>query len=120
MVKHARDHPGHQHPPGAVDQARHIGADDEDARADHDAHHDHGGVEEVQSTDEALVGFGGYRGLAHGFRATVKSLREAYRNCAKGVKIAAQRETRRMFLLFANQPSIWQNERALEARSYTG
>ena len=55
------DEPDDQQPARAAHGARDVGADDEDARADHGAGHQHGRVEESQLALES-----GSRGVAHG------------------------------------------------------
>ena len=65
----AGDEPDEEQESGRADGAGYIGADDEDAGADHGAHDDHHGVEEGHLAPEAAgFGFGdGYRGIGvHG------------------------------------------------------
>ena len=55
----AGDEPGRQQPAGGPDLARDVGGDDEDARADHGAGDEHGGIQQAEAAEEVLFCGGG-------------------------------------------------------------
>ncbi len=61
----AGEHPCHQHPTGAADEARHVGRNDEDPRADHHRDHHERGIEQAQALHKLLFRLLRGDGLAH-------------------------------------------------------
>jgi hypothetical protein len=60
----AGDQPDHQEPAGRSDLAGDVGRDDEDARPDHRAGHDHRGVDQSEPADESALGLDRHRQIA--------------------------------------------------------